>query len=631
MDFFASLLRAYESAEKVGLVDNQDQVGTTLLPIYHSSSKSHGNDVIVVNLSKEGDFIKADFLGSEETIIFPVTADSMARSGKDPAPHPLVDKLSYYVAEMSQSQYDTYHKQLDTWVEACQDEHVRSYLSLIQNFLLRVDFLPLVLQSLFGKEYRRDGLKITIPQVDGKEKTVDLSSCFVEFKVDSFIGQGAVSVTNYKTLHENYINFVEALDGNRIICNISGQEETLATKHRGLQGNAKIISVSNNPEMFKGRFLDRDDVFTVGTKTSEKIHLMVKFLLEHDQTHKFLGGAQNLINWFSDDLTNESQLDITVAQTVEWDEWSTMSLIADTKKDSSGFEIGKTNQNIGQSFIKGVRQFSDASNYYLAILNKTSNGRISLKYFREMTTSQLLKNLDRWQEWYSWEATKKGGGTYLKTPSFDEMIKAAYGVDRGFLEIDNDSFKSAQYQALITALLDGQEVPRALVKKLESNLKERHRYPKQWYQLQQVSLAVLHKQNGREFTPMLDHENKDRSYLFGRLLAIYELLESRRYFIDGGSQERITNAERYWTAFTGQPAKMMGLLENKIRPYRDILKIKRPGLLRKLEIEKEEIMALLTPQFMDKDFGQALEYKFIFGYYAQKRVFESKQEKESEE
>ena len=43
---------------------------------------------------------------------------------------------------------------------------------------------------------------------------------------------------------------------------------------------------------------------------------------------------------------------------------------------------------------------------------------------------------------------------------------------------------------------------------------------------------------------MVDHENTNRSYLFGRLLAIFELMEAQRYRIEGGNQERITNAER---------------------------------------------------------------------------------------
>ncbi len=190
--------------------------------------------------------------------------------------------------------------------------------------------------------------------------------------------------------------------------------------------------------------------------------------------------------------------------------------------------------------------------YNISILNKTSNGRIALKYFRQVQVSQLLKNLETWQENYSWEAKTKSGNYQLRTPTFNE-INAAYGIDRErYLELDNDSFKSDQYQQLVTALIDGRLIPNTIVKKLEDNIKQRQKYSKHWYQVQQVSLAVLQKQYGREFTPMLDHQETDRSYLFGRLLAIYELFEAQRYALDGSSQ---THHEcwRYWM-LTGQPA-----------------------------------------------------------------------------
>ena len=87
--------------------------------------------------------------------------------------------------------------------------------------------------------------------------------------------------------------------------------------------------------------------------------------------------------------------------------------------------------------------------------------------------------------------------------------------------MDNDSFKSDRYQQLVTALIDGNPVPSTIVKKLETNIKQRQKYPNHWSQVQQISLAILHKQYGREFKPMLDHENTNRSYLFGRLLAIF--------------------------------------------------------------------------------------------------------------
>ena len=626
MDFFTSLLKAYEKAEEIGLVDQQNGDNPVLLPLYHTSLKSNGKNIISVKLDQDGSFYKAEIMADNQTIIFPVTANSVARSGSNPAPHPLVDKLSYYVSEVSQSQCDDFHKQLASWIAYCEESKVKDFLMKIQHFILQTDFLSDILQSLYGEHYQREGLKITYSDSDGKNKTVDLSAHFLEFSIAQFHGFKDESVTSYNELHQSYISFVTANQDNLGKCNISGRMEQITNKHRGLMGNAKIISVSNKGEAYKGRFKEREDVFSVGYETSEKIHLMIKYLLENKNSSTWLESSQYLINWFSDDLANESQLDIVKP---EFDE-----LFEDDKdeKDSSVFiKPNKENRNIGSSFIKGRKLFANDATYYVAILNKTSNGRIALKYFRQVQVSQLLKNLETWQENYSWEAKTKSGNYKLRTPTFNDIINIAYGVDRErYLELDNDSFKSEQYQQLVTALIDGRTIPNTIVKKLEDNIKQRQKYSKNWYQVQQVSLAILHKQYGREFTPMLDHQETDRSYLFGRLLAIYELFEAQRYALDGSSQERITNAERYWNAYTGQPAKMMNHLENKIKPYEQVLKLNRPGIWHKLEKERKEIIQLLTPLYANKEFTQPLDYKFIFGYYAEKQFYYTKQTKENE-
>ena len=626
MDFFTSLLKAYEKAEEIGLVDQQIGDNPVLLPLYHTSLKSNGKNIISVKLDQDGSFYKAEVMADNQTIIFPVTANSVARSGSNPDPHPLVDKFSYYIPEVSQSQYDDFHEQLASWIAYCEEGKVKDFLMKIQHFILQTDFLSNILQSLYGEHYQREGLKITYSDSDGKNKTVDLSAYFLEFSIVQFHGFKDKSVTSFKELHQSYISFVTANQDNLGTCNISGRTEQITNKHRGLMGTAKIISVSNKGEAYKGRFKEREDVFSVGYETSEKIHLMIKYLLENKNSSTWLGSSQYLINWFSDDLANESQLDIVKPvfnELFEDDE---------DEEDSHVFiKPNEENKNIGSSFIKGRKLFGNDATYYVAILNKTSNGRIALKYFRQVQVSQLLKNLETWQENYSWEAKTKSGNYKLRTPTFNDIINAAYGIDRErFLELDNDSFKSDQYQQLVTALIDGRSIPNTIVKKLEDNIKQRQKYSKHWYQVQQVSLAVLQKQYGREFTPMLDHQETDRSYLFGRLLATYELFEAQRYALDGSSQERITNAERYWNAYTGQPAKMMNHLENKIKPYEEVLKLNRPGIWHKLEKERKEIIQLLTPLYANKEFTQPLDYKFIFGYYAEKQFYYTKQTKENE-
>lgn len=574
--------------------------------------------------------MKADFMADGESIIFPVTSDSVARAGKNPAPHPLVDKLTYYLSEIDQGQYDTYHRQLNEWITQCQEQEVKTFLSYIQRFLSQDDFIEKIVQSLYGRVKSREGVKVTYLNSDDSEKIVDLSTAFLEFKIDQFIGYQTVSVTNYVDLHKAYISYVESNQQADIICNISGKQEVLAAKHRGLIGNAKLISVSNNIETYKGRFKEREDVFTVGNQTSEKIHLMAKFLLENEHTHAWLGSGQHLINWFSDDLTNETQLDITTPKVED----NGMFDFGETSSDDGPkFQVTEANKKISSAYIHGKKEFGDGATYYVAIVNKTNDGRVALKYFRQLAASQLLDNLNKWQDKYSWQFKKKNEEYAECPPSYIDIILVAYGVDRGrFLELDNDKFKSDQFQKLATAMIDGKDVPETILGKLRDNIKQRQRYGNTWNKVLFVSLALLHKNNKEEFTPMLDHENKNRSYLFGRLLAIFELLELQRYQLDGSKNNRITNAERYWSAYTSQPAKLMMNLTNKIRPYEEAVKLNSPGIFKKLDKERVEIMDSLSPLMQDRGINDPLDYRFIFGYYAEKKYFYTKQEKsESEE
>lgn len=135
---------------------------------------------------------------------------------------------------------------------------------------------------------------------------------------------------------------------------------------------------------------------------------------------------------------------------------------------------------------------------------------------------------------------------------------------------------------------------------------------------------------------MLDHNNINRSYLFGRLLAIFELLEMVKYQKDKKEKndkiDRVTNAERYWAAYTSQPAKMMENLFNKTQIYRDDVKQNNPGIFWKLEKSREEVMQKLAQYMESEKFNSPLDYRFIFGYYAEKQSYYTKQLKnESEE
>lgn len=82
MDFFSSLLKAYERAELEGLVDQHgDKDEPVLLPLFHESKKAAKN-IVNVTLNKEGEVLTAEWLDDGTRIIFPVTPASVTRTAK---------------------------------------------------------------------------------------------------------------------------------------------------------------------------------------------------------------------------------------------------------------------------------------------------------------------------------------------------------------------------------------------------------------------------------------------------------------------------------------------------------------------------------------------------------------------
>ncbi|CAI3441866.1 type I-C CRISPR-associated protein Cas8c/Csd1 [Enterococcus cecorum] len=609
MDIFTSLLKSYDYALENGLVDVHDGNSTILLPLYHTNLRSNGKNIINVLLDKHGNFLSANFLEEDEIIIFPVTQDSIARSGKYPPSHPLVDKISYIV-KGNERLHEMYVESFLNLIQGISDDNVRSFLKAIKNFIFKDDFFELI--------------ETYIQENEGKK--IDIANTFLTFSINRYFSGRTVSVTDYIELHNQYIDYVESLNLPKGICNISGEEQQLTSKHRGLLGNAKLISVSNNKENYQGRFSNGEDIISVGYKTSEKIHLMLKFLLENRNTNIRLREQQYLVNWFSDDLANNSEIDYVTPST-----FSISGALSVFDNANNAKLTTDVNELIGNSFIKGKQRFSDASKYYVAILDKASNGRISLKYFRELSISQLYRNLQKWQNNYTWEYFEQKSKKVVCTiPSMGQMILSSYGIENNHkLELNNDKFFKDQFQKIVMALIDGQKIPSNLEKAMEQNIKQRLKYEEKWNTVMYTALAIFHNRNEEDLKSMLDENNTNRSYLFGRLLAVLERIEDATYATGKDGNKRVTNAQKFWTSYSNNPATYMQTLLTKTQYYEQTLLNSNYGLAQKLRKEKDKIITAIHDNYLNsKELNQPLDYHFIFGYYAENNYIFTKNESE---
>lgn len=450
MSLLTELYHAYNASKESGLVDQHEINRTTLLPIYHNNMTSNGKNIVRVHLNKDSTLERAEFVPEDEDIIFPVNEASVARSGRKPPAHPLVDKLNYIVPSDSWK-HNNFKDAFINWFNYIDQGHDKEYLKIIKDFISKNDMLQQILDYLFqGRDYKLNDFVVEYTENAGKKEKIrklKLKDVFLTYSINAFDGLKNRGVTKNKSLHNSYIDFIDANLTPNGMCNVTGKHTYISSKHRGLMGNAKLVSVSNNTETYKGRFTKKADVFNMGYKASEKIHLMLKYLLENDNTNRWLGEQQYLINWLSTDINNESGLNILDSDPLNFFGDETEE---NTRNEESYEPDTVRNKQVGKSFYSGRILFNENSQYYAAIIDKSSNGRLSVKYFKKIPTSQLVKNLEKWQLDNRWETYNyKNKQTISRPPSVTEIVQTTYGIERnGKLLLDNGNLKKVYIRQL---------------------------------------------------------------------------------------------------------------------------------------------------------------------------------------
>ena len=627
MSLLTALLDSYDYALENDMVGKPDHFGNTLLPMYYNSMKSNGKNIIELLLSKESDLLEARVLPEGETVQFPVTEDSVARSS-GVAPHPLVDSASYVIQD-GEKRSAAYMEQMENWLAY----DANDYVKIIRDFLKKPGMLDTVKKRLKDSEEGEE------EKAKKSAASIDFEKVFFTFAIENYEGMKNVSVSENAALQGRYKAYVEYLNANdpekeKITCNLSGKEDYLCIKHQPLMGTARLVSqITANDENYRGRFTTADQSIKIGMETSQKIHLMAKYLLSGQGTRRWLGEQANMVSWFSDDLSNAAEFNPTKSAEVASSVKSRLLALKQEKTDASMIADEMT-EDIVKSFTNGKRMFSDDATYYIAIFDKISNGRVAAKYFRSLSASRLKENLVAWQEKYHWWGFSNENRDKEFTPSPRRMVLAAYGVERdGMLEIAKNDFLKNQYQNIVTALVEGRAVPRNFEKALALNIRHRQNYDKTWMEVLFCALAVL-KDKGGIKDPMLNRENTDRSYLFGRLLASFEYLEESTF---GEKDERSTNAEKMWTSYTNHPATMMLRLRNLMKPYERKLErsdkpLKRAAFFNATREIREATNLLHESYDMDSvEVNRPLDYGFIFGYEAQRQAFYSGKNKDAKE
>ena len=122
----------------------------------------------------------------------------------------------------------------------------------------------------------------------------------------------------------------------------------------------------------------------------------------------------------------------------------------------------------------------------------------------------------------------------------------------------------------------------------------------------------------------LDLENHDRSYLYGRLLAVCEAVERATY--DRG-EAREPNAIRLQSAYVNHPMQTWKILDGLLNPYFQKL---NPGLREYYRRLITEIVGSFEEEDAKK-LNQELKESYLLGYYLQRAELYKRKEEQKEE
>jgi CRISPR-associated protein Csd1 len=390
----------------------------------------------------------------------------------------------------------------------------------------------------------------------------------------------------------------------------------LPAKLRNSGDKAKIISSNDTSGYtFRGRFKTAEEAACIGYVSSQKTFNALRWLVNKQG---YRNGSEQIVCWKADGdepipiLAGSSEIFGDADELVEFNNTDTAErYAAKVRKAIAGYRADISDS---EGITVMAIDTADGSN----------QGRLSITYYQHMTGSDLINNIEKWHRDCSWEiryVKDRVSGKYLDfigAPSPVDIARAAYGTGReGLLEAD-DKVQKKCIDRILPCIVQGKNIPKDIVRAAVFNAGEPERFTSyNWMKIMEIACALIRKQTietygdkrGDELMS-LDVESRDRSYLFGRLLAIMKRAEEYANYKSG--EDRTTSAEKYWNVFSRKPAKTVAILQEKLMPYFARM---NPGTRNYYSLQIEDVMNALEE--VSGFNNEHLTEQYLIGYYNQ--------------
>ncbi len=615
-NLFAELLELYDRNEQIAGLYPKDG-GQVLLPVYHAAMSAD----VTVCIDADGKFLGAKQVdktdGSAYTVIS-VTETSHCRSSGI-SPHGLCDGLKYLAEDYGEAADDpeapAYHRaymeNLKDWIDS---PHTHPKAEAVYKYLSTAGMMSDLLGA--GALERQD---------DGTVKKAALAYK-VRFRVEEGTGDDpetgqCCDCWKDRSLHKKWQDYIRSQPRQMGLSMISGTVQPLTTMHpkfllsAGDMGKLFSNGIANEPTVM-GRLLSAENAYSIGFEDSQKVANALRWLVSRNAVR---AKDMVLIIWGDNGAAVPRLTDAHMEE-------------EETEEEKEARAERRYVERF-RAALAGYRLPADMpENMHILVLQDPIKGRTSVRFYGQLATSEYLRRIKSWQSRCGWIHTRYDAKTekmyeYYGIPSVYDMAKLLYGkpVQQGENVILSLEWNEEMYARLIlcvmSAVLDGTRMAPDIVKQAVRRASNPAGAGSESNWRRMVSLACsLVKEDraarGKEVPVLkLDKENRDRSYLYGRLLAVADKAEEL-YYIKNPSRKRPTNAKKLMAKFSQSPAKTWMLLHNKLQPY-----LKRLGGEARYY---ENAIMNITGLFREGDFEKIgpLEDIYLCGFYSQESYFD---------
>ena len=601
-----------------------------LLPVAHTTQLVN----IEVELDQNGNFQDARLLAKDEqTTIIPCTEESSARTS-GVVPHPLVDKLQYIAADYpayggtKKSGWNLYHTQLQDW---CSSPYADAKVCAVLRFLEKGCLVASLVKKhiLFLDENGKmptkwTGNKDEKPKILETLASADQTESFVRFRV------GGIDLAQDEAVRESFIHYYEMKQQRVDYCTVQGKQMAVSTlspyKIRNPGDRAKLISSNDSTNYtYRGRFVTAEQALSIGYETTQKAHSALRWLISKQGCSN---GDQTVVVWGT---KGEPIPDITTDSMDLGDDFA-----------AAFAQLGQpqlppaTESEYAERFNKAIQGYGKAldekANTVVMILDSATQGRLSIRYYRELAGSELMKNITDWHRNFAWKLNYRSAPesaepgqkpkwkrvSFWGAPSPADIAKAAYG------EKADKKIIQQTVERLVPCITEGKYLPRDLM------LSAVHRAtagiglePWEYQKTCGIACALIcgyyHRNKKEDFVmtdgKYVDETIDDRSYLFGRILACAEQIERRVQSQTG--ETRPTNAERLRLVFVQRPAKTTALLQQKLTPYLNRMRANGVSRDKRYSTLQELVGRLGAEKYTNKPLNEL----YLLGYACQMMDF----------